>query len=108
MRLGLDIASYAADRSIDRIILITGDTDCLPAMKLARKSRSASDACAIPEAAAREGTPVALGLPATCQLAQAGLTAVAGDVPHAIGNALRVAPSFGYSEQNLGKRSVGR
>ena len=36
MRLGLDIASYAADRSIDRIILITGDTDCLPVMKLAR------------------------------------------------------------------------
>ena len=38
MRLGLDIASYAADRSIDRIILITGDTDCLPVMKLARTS----------------------------------------------------------------------
>ena len=36
MRLGLDFASYAADRSIDRIILITGDTDCLPVMKLAR------------------------------------------------------------------------
>ena len=36
MRLGLDIASYAANRSLDRIILITGDTDCLPAMKLAR------------------------------------------------------------------------
>ena len=36
MRLGLDIASYAADRSIDRIILVTGDTDCLPVMKRAR------------------------------------------------------------------------
>ncbi len=36
MRLGLDIASYAATRSVDRIILLTGDTDCLPAMKLAR------------------------------------------------------------------------
>ena len=36
MRLGLDIANYAANRSLDRIILITGDTDCLPAMKLAR------------------------------------------------------------------------
>lgn len=36
MRLGLDIASYAANRSLDRIILITGDTDCLPAMKMAR------------------------------------------------------------------------
>lgn len=36
MRLGLDVASYAATRSVDRIILLTGDTDCLPAMKLAR------------------------------------------------------------------------
>ena len=36
MRLGLDIASYAADRSVDRIILVTGDTDCLPVMKRAR------------------------------------------------------------------------
>lgn len=35
MRIGLDIASYAADRSIDRIIPVTGDTDCLPAMKRA-------------------------------------------------------------------------
>ena len=29
MRLGLDIASYATDRSINQIILITGDTDYL-------------------------------------------------------------------------------
>ena len=36
MRIGLDIANYAATKSIDRIILITGDTDCLPAMKHAR------------------------------------------------------------------------
>lgn len=36
MRLGLDVASYAADRSIDRVILITGDTDCLPVMKRTR------------------------------------------------------------------------
>lgn len=38
MRLGLDIASYAAARTVDRIILVTGDTDCLPAMKTARKA----------------------------------------------------------------------
>ena len=38
MRIGLDIANYAANRSVDRIILISGDTDCLPAMKLARTS----------------------------------------------------------------------
>ena len=36
MRLGLDIASYAADRSVDRVVLLTGDTDCLPVMKRAR------------------------------------------------------------------------
>ena len=36
VRLGLDIAAYAADRTLDRIVLISGDTDCLPAMKLAR------------------------------------------------------------------------
>ena len=36
MRIGLDIASYADERSVDRIILATGDTDCLPAMKRAR------------------------------------------------------------------------
>ena len=35
MRIGLDIATYAANRSVERIVLITGDTDCLPAMKLA-------------------------------------------------------------------------
>ena len=39
MRLGLDIASYAADRSVDRIILVTGDTDCLPVMKRSAKTR---------------------------------------------------------------------
>jgi uncharacterized LabA/DUF88 family protein len=36
MRIGLDIANFAAKRSVDRIILITADTDCLPAMKHAR------------------------------------------------------------------------
>jgi uncharacterized LabA/DUF88 family protein len=38
MRIGLDIATYADDRLTDRIILITGDTDCIPAMKHGRKS----------------------------------------------------------------------
>ena len=38
MRIGLDIASYAADRTIDRVILVTGDTDCLPVMKRARSA----------------------------------------------------------------------
>lgn len=38
MRIGLDIANHAAMRSVDRIVLVSGDTDCLPAMKHARIS----------------------------------------------------------------------
>jgi uncharacterized LabA/DUF88 family protein len=38
MRIGLDIASYSASKAIDRIILASGDTDCIPAMKHGRKS----------------------------------------------------------------------
>jgi uncharacterized LabA/DUF88 family protein len=36
MRIGLDIANFATRRTVDRIILITADTDCLPALKHAR------------------------------------------------------------------------
>jgi len=36
MRIGLDIANYSRNDIVDRIILISGDTDCLPAMKHAR------------------------------------------------------------------------
>jgi uncharacterized LabA/DUF88 family protein len=38
MRIGLDIAQYANLRAVERIILISSDTDCIPAMKHARKS----------------------------------------------------------------------
>lgn len=38
MRIGLDIAAYSTSRCIDRIILVSNDTDCVPAMKFARKS----------------------------------------------------------------------
>jgi uncharacterized LabA/DUF88 family protein len=38
MRIGLDIASYSTGRLADRIILMTGDADCIPAMKHARKA----------------------------------------------------------------------
>jgi uncharacterized LabA/DUF88 family protein len=38
MRIGLDIAMIAAERRIDRIILVTADTDLIPAMKHARKA----------------------------------------------------------------------
>lgn len=38
MRIGLDIALYSKDRLVDRIVLVSQDTDCIPAMKLARKS----------------------------------------------------------------------
>lgn len=36
MRIGLDIATFSALASVDRIILVSGDTDCIPAMKHAR------------------------------------------------------------------------
>jgi uncharacterized LabA/DUF88 family protein len=36
MRIGLDMANFCATKSVERIILITGDTDCLPAMKHCR------------------------------------------------------------------------
>lgn len=38
MRIGLDIASYSATKYVDRIGLVTADTDCVPAMKHARKT----------------------------------------------------------------------
>lgn len=36
MRIGLDIATFSATSVVDRIILVSGDTDCVPAMKHAR------------------------------------------------------------------------
>lgn len=36
MRIGLDIASYSSNHSIDRIILVSNDTDCVPALKHGR------------------------------------------------------------------------
>jgi hypothetical protein len=38
MRIGLDMASFSEQRSVDRLTLISGDTDCVPAMKHARKA----------------------------------------------------------------------
>ncbi len=38
MRIGLDIASYSSNRCIERIVLVTNDTDCVPAMKYGRKA----------------------------------------------------------------------
>lgn len=37
MKIGLDIASLAYKRLVDRIILVTGDSDFVPAAKLARR-----------------------------------------------------------------------
>ena len=38
MRVGLDIATVAHQRSVERILLVSGDTDMVPAMKHARKA----------------------------------------------------------------------
>ena len=37
MRIGLDMANYARTRAVDLITLVTNDTDCIPAMKYARR-----------------------------------------------------------------------
>ena len=37
MRIGLDIASLALKRLVSAIVLVTGDADLIPAMKLARR-----------------------------------------------------------------------
>ena len=38
MRIGLDMATIAANRSVELIALMTNDTDCVPAMKLVRRA----------------------------------------------------------------------
>lgn len=38
MRIGLDIAAYSSNRCVERIVLVTNDTDCVPAMKYGRKA----------------------------------------------------------------------
>jgi uncharacterized LabA/DUF88 family protein len=38
MRIGLDVATFSENGAVDRLILITNDTDCVPAMKHARKA----------------------------------------------------------------------
>lgn len=38
MRIGLDIATFAQTRAVDRVILVSGDQDMIPAMKEARKA----------------------------------------------------------------------
>lgn len=37
MRIGIDVATLTLKRIVDRIILVSGDTDMIPAMKLARR-----------------------------------------------------------------------
>ena len=38
MRIGLDIANFCVTKAVERIVLITNDTDCIPAMKYARRA----------------------------------------------------------------------
>jgi len=37
MRIGLDIASLAYKRQVNQVVLISGDSDFVPAAKLARR-----------------------------------------------------------------------
>lgn len=38
MRIGLDIAEFSEKRSVERILVVSGDTDMVPALKRARKA----------------------------------------------------------------------
>ncbi len=38
MRIGLDMALFSANRAVELITLMTNDTDCIPAMKYARRA----------------------------------------------------------------------
>lgn len=38
MRIGLDIANYGQTHAVDILSLVTNDTDCIPAMKYARRT----------------------------------------------------------------------
>src|SRR6202453_2761242 len=38
MRIGLDIAAYSSNRAIEKICLVSNDTDCVPALKYGRRS----------------------------------------------------------------------
>ncbi|MGC2212310.1 MAG: NYN domain-containing protein, partial [Silvibacterium sp.] len=38
MRIGLDIASYSESHAVDRIVLVSADTDCVPALKYGRRA----------------------------------------------------------------------
>jgi uncharacterized LabA/DUF88 family protein len=38
MRIGLDIATYSNQKSVERIVLVSNDTDCVPAMKYGRRA----------------------------------------------------------------------
>lgn len=38
MRIGLDIAVYAENKAVDRVALVSNDTDCVPALKHGRRS----------------------------------------------------------------------
>jgi uncharacterized LabA/DUF88 family protein len=48
MRIGLDMATVSANKSVDLIALITNDTDCIPAMKSARRAGLQVDLIAVP------------------------------------------------------------
>lgn len=53
MRVGLDIATFSDKRSVDRVVLVSGDTDMVPAMKHARKAGLEVVICQLPAPASR-------------------------------------------------------
>ncbi len=50
MRIGLDIASMTLEHQVDTLVLVTGDSDFVPAAKLARtlRGRAVQEQCVAP------------------------------------------------------------
>jgi hypothetical protein len=61
MRIGLDIATFCKSKAVDRLALITADTDCIPAMKHRRIAASRLHWSPLPAKIPRKscyGTPI--------------------------------------------------
>jgi uncharacterized LabA/DUF88 family protein len=50
MRIGLDVAAFSENKAVERVILISNDTDCVPAMKYARRAGLQTVTIKLPDA----------------------------------------------------------
>jgi len=69
MRIGIDMANLSSNRSVDLIALATNDTDCIPAMKHARRSGLQVALITFSWLSAGTGTPRPLRFPSKRRVA---------------------------------------